>query len=264
MIPKSDHCQWQRKRRSDRALSLSADQDIQATDRLLWLDAGRTLALLAMIVFHFVRDLEIFGVLPSGFTTTGAWAVFARVIASSFLFLSGVSLIVAYGFGLRLHAWAKRLMVIVLAALLVSVATFVAFPENYIYFGILHVIAACSIIGVLMIAAPAWALVWSACLVLVTHAFFGQQVFASPWLAWTGLSSTVRPSLDFLPLVPWIAPFLLGMAFAKLVPMRGVFGNVRATRLAAAITGPGRNSLAVYLCHQPVLLAIIWVGTRIF
>jgi uncharacterized membrane protein len=230
---------------------------------LLWLDASRTVALFAMVVFHFARDLEIFGVLPNGFTMTGGWAVFARVIAGSFLFLSGVSLIVAHGSGLRFHAWAKRLAKLVLAALLVSVGTYVAFPESYVYFGILHVIAACSLIGVLVIAAPAWALIASACLVLVADAYLGRQVFASPWLAWTGLSSTVRPSLDFLPLVPWLAPFLMGMAFAKLVPMRGVFGTMQTTWLANAMTWPGRHSLAVYLCHQPVLLATIWVGTRI-
>jgi uncharacterized membrane protein len=235
----------------------------EGADRLLWLDASRTVALLAMVVFHFARDLEFFGVLPSGVTMTGGWAVFARFIAGSFLFLSGASLIVAHGSGLRLHAWAKRSVVIVLAALLVSVGTYVAFPESYVYFGILHVIAACSLIGVLMIAAPAWALIVSACLVLVADAYLGRQVFASPWMAWTGLSSTVRPSLDFLPLVPWLAPFLMGMAFAKLVPMRGVFGTMQATRLVSAMTWPGRNSLAVYLCHQPVLLATIWVGTTI-
>ena len=235
----------------------------KGTDRLLWLDASRTVALFAMVVFHFARDLEIFGVLPNGFTMTGGWAVFARVIAGSFLFLSGVSLIVAHGAGLRFHAWAKRLAMLVLAALLVSVGTYVAFPESYVYFGILHVIAACSLIGVLIITAPTWALIVSACLVLVADAYLGRQVFVSPWLAWTGLGSTVRPSLDFLPLVPWLAPFLMGMAFAKLVPMRGVFGTMQTTWLANAMTWPGRHSLAVYLCHQPVLFATIWVGTRI-
>ncbi|WP_223426987.1 heparan-alpha-glucosaminide N-acetyltransferase [Tateyamaria pelophila] len=235
----------------------------EGANRLLWLDASRTLALLAMVVFHFSRDLEIFGILPSGFTMTGGWAVFARVIAGAFLFLSGVSLIVAHGAGLRFHAWAKRLAMLVLAALLVSVGTYVAFPESYVYFGILHVIAACSLIGVLIITAPTWALIVSACLVLVADAYLGRQVFVSPWLAWTGLGSTVRPSLDFLPLVPWLAPFLMGMAFAKLVPMRGVFGTMQTTWLANAMTWPGRHSLAVYLCHQPVLLATIWVGTRI-
>jgi len=235
----------------------------EGTDRLLWLDASRTVALLAMVVFHFARDLEIFGVLPSGFAMTGGWAVFARVIAGSFLFLSGVSLIVAHGSGLRFHAWVKRLAMLVLAALLVSVGTYVAFPESYVYFGILHVIAACSLIGVLVITAPAWALIVLSLLVLVADAYLARQVFASPWLAWTGLGSVVRPSLDFLPLVPWLAPFLMGMAFAKLVPMRGVFGHAQATHLANAMTWPGRHSLAVYLCHQPVLLATIWAGTRI-
>ncbi|NDV53057.1 DUF1624 domain-containing protein [Yangia sp. PrR003] len=39
-------------------------------------------------------------------------------------------------------------------------------------------------------------------------------VFQSPWLAWTGLSAQVPPALDFLHLVPWLRPFLSGIALA--------------------------------------------------
>ena len=46
--------------------------------RLLWIDIARTIALLSMAIFHFVRDLEFFGVIPPGTTVSGGWAVFAR------------------------------------------------------------------------------------------------------------------------------------------------------------------------------------------
>lgn len=56
------------------------------------LDVLRSFALLGMIVFHFTRDLEMFGYLAQGTTLSGGWALFARSIAGSFLLLAGVSL----------------------------------------------------------------------------------------------------------------------------------------------------------------------------
>ncbi len=115
--------------------------DVQV--RLLWLDFSRAVALLAMLVFHFARDLEIFGFLPPGTTAAGGWAIFARLIAGSFIFLSGVSLVVAHSAGFQPKNWARRLAIISGAALLVTIATYAIFPDRYIYFGILHCIAAC-------------------------------------------------------------------------------------------------------------------------
>ncbi|MCC1494518.1 heparan-alpha-glucosaminide N-acetyltransferase [Cognatishimia sp. F0-27] len=230
--------------------------------RLLWLDLGRTLALLAMIVFHATRDLELFGLVPSGYTMTGGWPLFARLIAGSFLFLSGVSLIVAHGAGLRPKPWAKRFAVVVLAASAVSAATYAAFPARFVYFGILHAIAACSLIGVLLLRVPGWGLAILATAVLLSEGLLGGQVFATPWLAWTGLSAVTRPSLDLVPLVPWLAAFLGGMAFARLVPVARLDPAALSGRWVSWVAWPGQHSLAVYLGHQPVLLTLIWVATR--
>ncbi len=74
---------------------------VHSGSRLLWLDVARTVALLAMIAFHLFRDLELFGVLPAGTTAEGGWATAARVIAASFILLSGVSRVIAHAQGLR-------------------------------------------------------------------------------------------------------------------------------------------------------------------
>jgi len=82
----------------------------------------------------------------------------------------------------------------------------------------------------------------------------------------TATTSTVRPDegrvgVDWYPLVPWLAPFLVGLwAGTRLYP-RGVrrwsslpVPNPRAASLAGA---PGRHSLAIYLGHQAVLLPLV-------
>lgn len=231
--------------------------------RLLWLDLSRALALLAMIVFHFARDLEIFGLLPPGTTAAGGWAIFARTIAGSFIFLSGVSLVVAHSTGFRPKSWARRLAIISGAALLVTVATYATFPDRYIYFGILHCIAACSVVGTVMLRAPASLLCAIAVLILFADVSWDTGPFSSLWLAWTGLTLTTRPSLDFLPMIPWLSAFLAGMAFAKILLETTRDLAVRSKVVVRYATWLGRHSLAVYLVHQPVLLAIIWAASEI-
>ena len=83
--------------------------------RLAWIDLARTLALVCMAVFHFTLDLEMFGYVAPGTTTSGGWAVFAKGIAGSFIALAGYSLVLAHGGGLRRGSYLRRLAMIVAA-----------------------------------------------------------------------------------------------------------------------------------------------------
>ncbi|WP_050927631.1 heparan-alpha-glucosaminide N-acetyltransferase [Aestuariivita boseongensis] len=231
--------------------------------RLVWLDGARSFALLAMIVFHTARDMEIFGYLEPGTTLHGGWAIFARLIAGSFLFLSGISLIVAHGQHFRLRSWLKRLSLIVAAAALVSAVTAVVFPERFVYFGILHVIAVSNVIGVILLRLPAMGLASLAAFVLVVSSLPNSHLFSTAWLSWTGLSASVRPSLDFLPLFPWLAPLLVGMAVSKCLTFKSAFQISQNERLSYLITWPGRHSLSIYLVHQPILIGSIWLVSKV-
>ncbi len=231
-----------------------------ARERLIWLDLCRSIALLAMVVFHFTRDLELFGWLPPGVTATGGWAIFARVVAGSFIFLSGLSMVIAHSAGFNPRNWASRIASISGAALLVTVATYVAFPDRYIYFGILHCIAVCSVVGAIMLRAPASLSFALAVLILAAQDVWDTGIFASPWLAWTGLTLATRPSLDFLPMIPWLSAFLAGMAVAKSLPVAQWDLSVRTSAISSLLAWPGRHSLMVYLLHQPILLAILWIS----
>lgn len=67
-----------------------------------------------------------------------------------------------------------------------------------------------------------------------------------------------------MPLLPWIAPVLAGIALAKLfvkseLPERMAgFGNVSKSRWKTLLERAGRHSLAIYLIHQPVLIALVY------
>jgi uncharacterized membrane protein len=232
-------------------------------DRLLLLDIARTIALFGMVVFHFFRDLEILALISQGTTLNGAWAIFARAIAGSFLFLSGVSLVLAHARGFHGKAWLRRFALISGAAGLVTAATYATFPSQYVFFGILHALSVASLVGVPFLFAPVWVSLIGAALILTASATVGRAVFASPWMAWTGLGMEVRASLDFIPIVPWLAPFLLGVALARMIDTRRLEPTWPRRFPAQALAWPGRHSLAVYLLHQPVLLALVWLAAMV-
>ena len=56
--------------------------------RLNWLDIVRGLALIAMASYHFMWDLSSFGYLEPDFPSTDWPRIYARTIASTFLFLA--------------------------------------------------------------------------------------------------------------------------------------------------------------------------------
>lgn len=234
--------------------------------RVVVLDMARTLALVCMVIFHFTFDLMLFGYLPAGYVFSGFWPLFARAIAGSFLFLAGVSLWLAHGRGLRWPSFWRRFAIVAGAAALVSVATRFGLGEAWVRFGILHAIAASSLIGVAFLRLPVWVTLATAIAIFAAPWGLQSPAFAAPWLLWLGLSPEVPPMMDFEPLLPWTAPFLVGVALGKLGSQTGAWARLmlptpdRAS-LAAFLVWPGRHSLSLYLIHQPVLFGGLWIFT---
>jgi uncharacterized membrane protein len=113
-----------------------------------------------MAVFHFVYDLELFGWLAPGTSVTGGWRVLALLTAGSFLFLAGVSLWLGHGAGIRWRGFWRRFVKVAGAAAVISLATWVAMGDVFIFFGILHAITAASLLGLLFLRVPVAAGCW--------------------------------------------------------------------------------------------------------
>lgn len=240
---------------------------VTAAGRIVFLDALRALALVGMVVFHFVFDLQLFGLVPQETVSSWGWANFARLVAGSFICLAGFSLVIAHGDVIRRRAFARRLAKIVLAALAVSATTYAMMPGQFVYFGILHAIATFSLFGLAFLRLPLWLLAVCALLVLTAPDLFRSDAFNAPALWWLGLSTKTAASMDFEPLFPWFAAFLLGMFLARLTKARGGLTGARRyipgnqSRIWGAFLWAGRNTLILYLVHQPILFSLIWIAT---
>jgi uncharacterized membrane protein len=233
-------------------------------DRFWEVDAARGVAIIMMIVYHSTYDLHTLG----GYdiqSTTGLWALFADVTASLFLFLVGISLAISrartsltgwrlfgkyLARGLRIFAYGVVLTVI-----------FLALGMGVVAFGILH------LIGISIILAYPFLKLRFTNLVLGTLIFAaGQYILAldhysqSFWLLPFGVvpEGVIMP--DYRPLLPWFGIVLIGLFFGNVVYGDGSWPAVmedKAPVPARPLLPLGRNSLFIYLIHQPILIALL-------
>ena len=184
------------------------------------------------------------------------------------MFLAGVSLVLAHGGQFRPKAFIRRLAIIAAAALAVTVTTLLVFPGTFVFFGILHSIAVASVIGIAFLYAPVVVSLLTGLMILALPWVVSSPMFDTRWMAWIGFSASAPQSNDLVPVFPWAGLTLLGIAFARSFYLRD---TRPATKLTAAeyrsvpwLTWMGRHSLAIYLIHQPAMLAVIVPLSRLF
>ena len=246
----------------------TAAPQLMKPPRISLIDVIRGLAVIAMTIFHFSWDLENFGYAHHGMTTEFAWKLLARGTASSFLFIAGFSLFLSHGQSIRWPAFWRRFSIIAAAAAIITIATYFATPERFVFFGILHQMAFGSLIALAFLALP-WPVTLIASLgFLFANQYLRNEVFDHVIFWWTGLGSFDPPANDFVPVFPWTAAILAGVAIAKAFTNTGLIPrlaaiNATANPVGKALAWLGNHSLPYYLIHQPVLFGLIWCATQV-
>jgi uncharacterized membrane protein len=229
--------------------------------RLQSVDILRGIAIALMILYHFSYDLAYFGFAQFDFYNDPFWLHARTLILSLFLFVVGVSLVLAAGRRLRLRTYLMRLGYIVAGAALISLSSYLMFGPRWIFFGVLHFIAVASILGLAFVRSPRLALLAGTGLI-VLDGVFSHVFFDQPALQWLGLMTYKPPTEDYVPLIPWFGVVLLGICAGHRLlrhpvarPLvHGQSGSSPARWLAFA----GRHSLVIYLLHQPLLVGSLW------
>lgn len=238
-----------------------------AKTRLGKLDVLRGVALLAMATYHTGWDFEFFGYLEPGTTGHGAWKLYARIIASTFLALVGFSLVLAHGRKIRWRPFGIRLAQIIVAALAITLVTWFITPESFVFFGILHEIAVASVLGLLFLQLPAPIVAIAAAAVIAAPHYLVSPTFDAPIFWGLGLSEIVIRSNDYVPIFPWFGAVLAGMALAKLMQhfdvLKLLAGNIVPAWLDRSLRFIGQHSLAFYLIHQPVLISCVFLISQL-
>ena len=225
-------------------------------------DVYRGLAILAMIAYHAIWDLNYYGFISVGIGVDAVWFVFQRGIVTLFLLLVGAGLWLGHEKGVDWPRFWRREALLVLSALGVSAITWFQFGEYFAYFGILHLIALSSVMALPLIRAPIVVTLSVALFFLLMPALASSDLFNTRWLAWIGFFTMVPETADLVPLFPWFGVVLVGMVIMRLFEDTPAFLWESHAWPVKALALLGRWSLIIYLVHQPVLFGVISLFVR--
>jgi len=214
------------------------------------IDFLRAVAILLMVLFHIVYDLREFAGMNINYQDP-FWFLIGKASALLFIFISGL----ASGFS---RSPVRRGFKVLLYGMGITLATYLVMKDMYVRFGILH------FLGVAMILSPIiyslssrilWALAGASA--LLGFWFKGLVLETSLFLP-LGLMSKEFASMDYYPLFPYISVTFLGvLAYRHLYAQRSK--SLVAFKLDyKPILWLSRNSLLIYLVHQPIILLIIF------
>jgi len=238
--------------------------------RLPLIDALRGFAVAQMIVYHFIYDLNYFGWAKLAMTRDQPWVGWRTAIVTQFLLLVGVGLVLrstrhaTQGAGTR-EFW-RRWAQVAGAAALVSAGSWFVFGPRYIWFGILHFIAAALVIGRAAVPLGVWNIALGIAVIVVGKSFADPFFDPTP-LNVLGFAHGKPRTEDYVPVFPWLGVVLIGIGLAVWWQRRGFALAPSLERLNAApprlLLLLGTWALTVYLVHQPLLMGLLWLVRRV-
>ena len=211
-----------------------------AGQRFWQIDALRGLALLNMLVYHAMYDwVYIFGHASGWYDIWSTHChVWQQYICWSFILLSG------YSFTLSRRPLKNGLLTAACAVVL-TVATAVAMPEEVIWFGVLHLLGCAALLNQL----PQGWLGFEE-----THLAALPAAWYKPNLFWLGLPDlTVFSSSDYFPLLPWVFLYWVGYFFARCFRARCTAQPGLPPKALRPLCAVGSRTLLIYMLHQPVI-----------
>ena len=219
------------------------------------LDLMRGIAIIMMIMFHFIYDLNVFGYTNIPLFEFRPTIYWRYLIVFLFLNAVGISLVIAYSKSFSLNKFIKRLALLGLAAFSVSLGTYILFPDAWVYFGILHLIWTSTLIAIIFVQFPK------------TSLFVASLIFILGYLNLPDLSffrfllSDYLPlsSVDFYPLFPWIAFVFTGIYLGH----NPIYKKIFFMRLPF-LQLIGQHALIIYLLHQVILFSLLYAISFIF
>ncbi|KRA42286.1 hypothetical protein ASD80_11285 [Devosia sp. Root635] len=235
--------------------------------RFAVVDIARGVAIIAMVAYHFCWDLSYFRFIAPDVGYDPQWVMIARSILAVFLFLVGIGLVLGHGSGIRWRSFWRRWLFVVAGALIITIATYIVFPQSFVYFGVLHAIALFSLMGLAFVLTPLWLPIVVGVLVIALPFIYSDPLFNQKLWSWLGFWQVPPPTNDLVPVFPWFGAVLLGIIATRLVLASGLAARLAAIapsgRLPRLLAFLGRWSLLIYLLHQPILLGLVYPAAAI-
>ena len=225
--------------------------------RIWELDALRGVCIACVIVVHFLFDLSVFGGLD---LTLPAWYVFLQEYGGAiFVVLSGVCVTLG-------SKSVRRGLIVFACGMLITAVTYGMYrlgmsgADVVVKFGVLHLLGVCMLVYPAFKKLPPAMLTVLGLVIAITGYAIRGVVVPQHWLFPLGLTYEGFTSSDYFPLFPQLGYFLIGAAIGKtayrekrtLLP-----GAFQQTPVARFFCWCGRQSLFIYLLHQPIVYGLL-------
>ena len=228
--------------------------------RIWELDAFRGICILGMVIVHFIYDLtDLYRIVNwnagTAFSFVQNWG------GVLFLLLSGVCATLG-------SRSVRRGLIVFGCGLLCTAVTasmyLLDFANEYIIirFGVLHCLGLCMILWALFKKLPTWALAVLGAAITAAGFAVSTVTVDATWLYPLGLTYPGFSSSDYFPLLPNLGFFLAGSVLGQTLyrNKQSLLPNVsQANPILHFLGFCGRQSLFIYLLHQP-LLALLCQG----
>lgn len=231
--------------------------------RIWELDAFRGICILGVIVVHTVFDLRYFAGLQ--FTLHPLFRIIMDYGGVLFVLLSGVCVTLG-------SRSVRRGLILLCCAYAVTavtegmIALGLAGDTVHIWFGILHLLGVCMLLYPLYRQLPTWAMAALGVAIVILGYWFQTLRVEAEWLFPLGLCAPGFSAGDYFPLFPHFGWYMLGTVLGRTVYrerktlLPKVPQDIWPVRFFSFC---GRQSLWIYLAHQPVVYGALTLGMYI-
>jgi len=235
-------------------------------DRIWEIDFLRGIAIILMIFFHIIFDLNFYSITNFNISS-GILFFIARLSATMFITIAGISLSISYSRVKNkldkkdiLKKFIKRGTKILFLGLVISLVTWIYLQEGFIIFGILHFIGVSIILSILFIEFKYINILFG--IVFIVIGFFLRSfTFNFNLLLPLGFVPNNFWTVDYFPLFPWFGIILFGISIGNMIypglKRKYQIKDLSDNSIIASLCLLGGNSLFIYFMHQPIIIMLI-------
>ncbi len=191
-------------------------------DRFWEIDFIRGFAIILMIIFHILYDLNYFKITNYPLYS-GIILYLARLTAAIFVILVGVSLSISYSKvkniltkKMIILKYLKRGFITIILGIIISIISWFYIPRGFVIFGILHFIGTSIILSLIFIRYKLFNVIFGIFIIII-GLYLRTLSFDFNFLIPLGLIPNNFWTIDYFPLLPWFGIILLGISIGNIL-----------------------------------------------
>lgn len=239
-------------------------------ERINLIDEARGVCIILVVVYHLFYSMTMVFGMEAFYEIFGVMRIYQPILPAMFILISGISFQLS-------RSNVKRGLILLLISAAITVILLIFMPKMVIWFGILHFLAVMNI-GFGLIKKyidkipAAFGLIVFAVLFILTYnvhrGYIGiegiwsytlpEALYQTDFTAPLGFYTENFRSSDYVPILPWVFMFLIGTIIGRYA--NNLPPSLKKTHIRP-LAFVGRHTLIIYLVHQPVIVAVLYLFT---